>query len=174
MDAQNLCRSIGIIWYSGGIFVCIALDAVGSGKQMENIFLAWWKVFSPGRFTWIALYEQPAVHTYVPDKVATVIIAAVMVTILACGAFSYWCRKEHERQSVWIALALALGILSGCGMLSEDMPGLTLLYLLLAVAAGAGVQAVLPYEMELLREVKGCCLRPLRQFLWELLPQNAD
>ena len=40
-------------------------------------------------------------------------------------------------------------------MLSEDMPGLTLLYLLLAVAAGAGVQAVLPYEMELLREVKG-------------------
>ena len=28
-------------------------------------------------------------------------------------------------------------------MLSEDMPGLTLLYLLLAVAAGAGVQAVL-------------------------------
>jgi len=56
---------------------------------------------------------------------------------------------------VWIALALALGILNGCGMLSEDMPGLTLLYLLLAVAAGAGVQAVLPYEMELLREVKG-------------------
>jgi len=80
---------------------------------MGNILLAWWKVFSPGRFTWIALYEQPAVHTYVPDKVAAVIIAAVMVTILACGAFSYWCRKEHERQSVWIALALALGILNG-------------------------------------------------------------
>ena len=36
-------------------------------------------------------------------------------------------------------------------MPSEDMPGLSLLYLLLAVAAGAGAQAVLPYEMELLR-----------------------
>ena len=39
-------------------------------------------------------------------------------------------------------------------MLSEDMPGFTLLYLLLAVAAGAGVQAILPYEMESLQEVK--------------------
>lgn len=153
---RRICAgALGLFGTVVAFFACIALDAVGSGKKMENILLAWWKVFSPGRFTWIALYEQPAVHTYVPDKVATVIIAAVMVTILACGAFSYWCRKEHERQSVWIALALALGILNGCGMLSEDMPGLTLWYLLLAVAAGAGVQAVLPYEMELLREVKG-------------------
>lgn len=132
-------------------FVCIALDAVGSGKQMENVLLAWGKVFSPGKFTWIALYEQPSVHTYVPSKLVAAIIIAIMVTILATGAFSYWCRKEHERQSLWIALVLALGILSGCGMLSEDMPGLTLLYLLLAVAAGAGAQAVLPYEMDLLR-----------------------
>lgn len=146
-------------------FVCIALDAVGSGKQMENVLLAWWKVFSPGKFTWIALYEQPTIHTYVPSKVAAVIIIAVMATI---GAFSYWCRKEHERQSVWLALVLALGILSGCGMLSEDMPGLTLLYLLLAVAAGAGVQAVLPYEMELLRE-----FRPVLSETVEAVPVGA-
>lgn len=145
---------LGLFGTAVAFFVCIALDAVGSGKQMENVLLAWWKVFSPGKFTWIVLYEQPTVYPYVPNKVIAVIIAAVMVTILASGAFSYWCRKEHERQSVWLALVLALGILSGCGMLSEDMPGLTLLYLLLAVAAGAGVQAVLPYEMELLQEVK--------------------
>ena len=40
-------------------------------------------------------------------------------------------------------------------MLSEDMPGFTLLYLLLAIAAGAGIQAVLPYEMERLRDAGG-------------------
>ena len=121
---------------------------------MENVLLAWWKVFSPGKFTWIALYEQQAVHTYVPYKVVAVIIVVIMVTILASGVFSYWCRKELERQSVWLALVLILGILSGCGMLSEDMPGLTLLYLLVALAAGAGVQAILPYEMETFRDVK--------------------
>ena len=56
---------------------------------------------------------------------------------------------------MWLALVLVLGILSGCGMLSEDMPGFTLLYLLLAIAAGAGIQAVLPYEMERLRDAGG-------------------
>ena len=146
--------ALGLFGAAVAFFACIALDAVGSGKQMENVLLAWWKVFSPGKFTWIALYEQPAVHTYVPYKVVAVIIVVIMVTILATGVFSYWCRKERERQSVWLALVLTLGILSGCGMLSEDMPGLTLLYLLLAVAAGAGVQAILPYEMESLQDVK--------------------
>lgn len=138
--------ALGLFGAVAAFFICIALDAVGSGKQMENVLLAWGKVFSPGKFTWIALYEQPAAHT-VDYKVVYVIMA----TILATGAFSYWCRKGHERQAVWIALVLALGILSGCGMLSEDMPELTLLYLLLAVAAGAGTQAVLPYEMDLLQ-----------------------
>ncbi len=146
--------ALGLFGAAVAFFACIALDAVGSGKQMENVLLAWWKVFSPGKFTWIALYEQQAVHTYVPYKVVAVIIVVIMVTILASGVFSYWCRKELERQSVWLALVLILGILSGCGMLSEDMPGLTLLYLLLAVAAGAGVQAILPYEMETFRDVK--------------------
>lgn len=146
--------ALGLFGTAVAFFACIALDAVGSGKQMENVLLAWWKLFSPGTFTWIALYEQPAVHTYVPSKLAAAIIIVIMVTILATGVFSYWCRKERERQSVWLALVLALGILSRCGMLSEDMPGLTLLYLLLAVAAGAGVQAILPYEMDLLREFK--------------------
>lgn len=143
--------ALGLFGAVGAFFVCIALDAVGSGKQMENVLRAWWKVFSPGKFTWIALYEPPTVHAYVSSKVVAVIIVSIMVTILASGVFSYWCRKERERQSVWLALMLVLGILIGCGMLSEDMPGFTLLYLLLAVAAGAGVQAVLPYEMECLQ-----------------------
>lgn len=153
--------ALGLFGTAVAFFACIALDAVGSGKQMENVLLAWWKLFSPGKFTWIALYEQPAVHTYVPSKLAAAIIIVIMVTILATGVFSYWCRKERERQSVWLALVLALGILSGCGMLSEDMPGLTLLYLLLAVAAGAGVQAILPYEMDLLREFKPVVSEPV-------------
>ena len=143
---------LGLFGTVVAFFACIALDAVGSGKQMGNVLLAWGKVFSPGEFTWIALYEQPAVHIYVSSKVVAAIIVSIMVTILASGVFGYWCRKERERQSMWIALMLGLGILSGCGMLSEDMPGLTLLYLLLAVAAGAGVQSVLPYEMEMLWE----------------------
>ena len=113
--------------------------------------MAWWKVFSPGEFTWIGLYEQPTLYTYVPYQV----VAAIMVTILASGVFSYWCRLKCERQSVWLALVLVLGILSGYGMLSEDMPGFTLLYLLLAIVAGAGTHAILPYEMERLRDAGG-------------------
>ena len=156
MDAQNRCRSIGIYSVQRWHFLSASLWMPwAAGSRWEMYFWHGGKSFPREDSHGSTLYEQPAVHTYVPDKVAAVIIVAVMVTILACGAFSYWCRKEHERQSVWIALALALGILNGCGMLSEDMPGLTLLYLLLAVAAGAGVQAILPYEMELLREVKG-------------------
>ena len=142
---------LGLFGTAVTFFACIALDALGSGKQMENVLLAWWKVFSPGKFTWIALYEQPNLYTYVPYQV----VAAIMVTILASGVFSYWCRIKCERQSVWLAQVLALGILSGYGMLSEDMPGFTLLYLLLAIVAGAGIQAILPYEMERLRDAGG-------------------
>lgn len=159
--------ALGLFGTAVAFFACIALDAVGSGKQMENVLLAWWKVFSPGKFTWIALYEQPAVHT-----VDYTVVYVIMVTILATGAFSYWCRKEHERQSVWFALVLALGILSGCGMPSVDMPGLTLLYLLLAVAAGAGVQAVLPYEMDLLRGFKPVLSEPVEAVPVGAAPQK--
>ena len=146
--------ALGLFGTAVAFFACIALDAVCSGKQMENVLLAWWKIFSPERFTWIALCEQRTVYVEEHYSPATVIMAVIMVTILTVGAFSYWCRKERERQSVWIAPVLVLGTFIGCGMLSEDMPGFTLLYLLLAMAAGAGIQAVLPYEMERLREFK--------------------
>ena len=142
---------LGLFGTAVAFLACIALDAVCSGKQMENVLLAWWKVFSPEKFTWIALFEQQTVHREVHYNPATVILGVIMVTILETGAFSYWCRKERERQSVGLSMVLVLGIFIGCGMLSEDMPGFTFLYLLLAMAAGAGVQAVLPYEMEMLR-----------------------
>lgn len=164
--------TLGLFGTAVSFFACIALDAVGSGKLMGNVLLAWWKVFSPGKFTWIALYEQPAVHTYVPSKLVADIIVVIMVTILASGVFSYWCRKGRERQAVWLSLVLALGILSGCGMPSEDMPGLSLLYLLLAVAAGAGVQAVLPYEMDLLQEFQPVLSEPVEAVPMGVAPKK--
>lgn len=143
---------LGLFGTAVTFLTCIALDAVCSGKQMENVLIAWWKVFSPGRFSWIALCEHPTAQAEELYKIITVIMAVSIATIFTIGVFSYWCHKKLERQSVWMLLVLTMMVLSGFGMTGKDMPGNTLLYLLLAVTAASGIQAVLPYASTALQE----------------------
>lgn len=117
-----------------GFFLCIALDAVGSGKLMQNVLMAWWKIYVPEKFTLPAAYGQGSVF------------AIIAVAVLGVGVFSYWCPKGVERQSEWLAVTVALGAMICYGMTGEEMSGMSLWYLLVAIVAGAGVQAVLPYE----------------------------
>ena len=125
---------LGVAGALGAFFLCIAFDAVGSGKQMENVLLAWWKVYAPQTFALpITRMGDNAFGT-----------VAVMA-ILGIGVFSYWCRKKIERQSEWMAAVIGLGTLICFGITGEEMQGLSLLCLLVAVLAGAGVQAVFPY-----------------------------
>ncbi len=124
-----------------GFFLCISLDAVSSGKLMENVLLAWWKVCEPKKFSLAVTYAQNTGNNF-DFSVIAVVIAGI---VLSLGIFSYWCRKRRERQSLWVAVMLVLGLMICCGMTSVEMQGISLLALLLAVAAGAGVQAILPF-----------------------------
>lgn len=132
--------ALGLLGTATGFFVCIALDAVSSGKVMENVLLAWWKVCMPKGFTWpVAIINADGYGRYFH------ISAILVVTILGIGVFGFWCRKKSERQAVWLALMIGTTLLICYGMTSEEMPGLSLLYVLTAIVAGAGVQSVLPY-----------------------------
>lgn len=126
---------LGLVGSLAGFILSIALDAVSSGKMMENVLVAWRKVYSPG-------------HPVLPVTVENGNVTAVaVVAILGIGVFGFWCRKGLERQSVWLVTAIALGCMICYGMTSAEMQGFSLLYLIIAVVAGAGVQAVLPYEL---------------------------
>ncbi len=126
---------LGISGTLAGFFLCIALDAVGSGKLLENVLMAWWKIYMPDRFAWPIVYGQDSFFT------------GVVIAILGIGVFSYWCQKGLERQSEWLAVAAGLGALICYGMTGEEMQGMSLWYLVVAIAAGAGIQAVLPYDV---------------------------
>ena len=134
-----------------GFLLSIALDAVGSGKMMENVLAAWGKVYLPENFVLPVTIEN--------DNAITIAVVA----ILGIGVFGFWCRKSLERQSVWLVIALSLGGMICYGMTSAEMQGFTLLYLIIAVVAGAGVQAVLPYELtqqNALQQVRGAVEEP--------------
>ena len=125
--------TLGLIGTAVGFFLCIALDALGSGKQMENVLMAWWKVYAPKAFSWPVTYGQ--------GNNAQIAVVA----LLGIGVFGYWCRKKLERQSTWLGITICLAVLICYGMTTADMKGLSLLYLLVAILTGAGIQSVLPY-----------------------------
>ena len=130
---------LGVFGIFVGFFLSIALDALGSGKLMENVLFAWWEVYVPGTFSWPVAYTSESGFV-----VAFPVIA--MVTILAVGVFSFWCQKKVERQSIWLAVMVALSAMICFGMTTSEMQGTSLLYLILAVIAGSGLQAIVPYE----------------------------
>ena len=134
---------LGMLGTLAGFILCIALDAVGSGKMMGNVLLAWWKVFTPEKFSLAITYVQNNIQ----ENTFSAIGMVVVVTMLGLGAFAYWCRRQWERQSVWVAVTIALGVMICCGMTTPEMQGLLLLSLLVAAVAGAGIQAILPYEL---------------------------
>lgn len=140
--------ALALLGTLAGFFLCIALDAVGSNKLMGNVLLAWWKVCAPEKFSLAVTYTRSPGNGINFSAIAVV----VMVTVFGAGAFSYWCRKSRERQSVWVAVALALVLMICYGMTDEEMQGLSLLNLLLAVVAGTGVQAILPYRPQETKE----------------------
>ena len=142
---------LGIVGSLAGFLLSIALDAVGSGKMMENVLAAWGKVYLPENFVLPVTIEN--------DNAITIAVVA----ILGIGVFGFWCRKSLERQSVWLVIALSLGGMICYGMTSAEMQGFTLLYLIIAVVAGAGVQAVLPSELPqqtALQQVRGAVEEP--------------
>ena len=117
---------LGIVGSLAGFLLSIALDAVGSGKMMENVLAAWGKVYLPENFV-------------------------LPVTI------------ENDNAITIAVIALSLGGMICYGMTSAEMQGFTLLYLIIAVVAGAGVQAVLPYELtqqNALQQVRGAVEEP--------------
>ena len=132
---------LGILGTLAGFFLCIALDAVGSGKLMGNVLLAWWRVCEPKKFSLAVTYAESTGW----GNTFSVVAAVFIETLFCLGAFSYWCRRKWERQTVWVAAIVALGVLICVGMTGEEMQGLSLMTLLVAVIGGAGVQAILPY-----------------------------
>lgn len=115
-----------------GFALFMALDALGSGKEITRVLSAWWELYQPVSFLVPVTVKEAG----------TAVDVLFLMLLLSVGIFSYWCSHYTEKQSVWVLTALSLALLECFGMTTAEMNGYVLLYILLAVLAGAGVSGL--------------------------------
>ncbi len=110
-------------------FIIICIDAFISGKTPEGVLQAWWHLYRPEGF------RLPAFMDLADIGGESLILAGLMTL----GVFSFWLDKKEERMTVCV-LGITGVAAAGCfGIFTEEMPGFSCLYILLAVLAGIGV-----------------------------------
>ncbi len=121
-----ICCVVGLCC---GFCVCVLAGAILSGTSMPEAAEAWFTLYQPKSF------HVPAVVEGVASDVEGIMLLGLMVF----GIFSFW--HDTERECVtWCVLAVCLVMTAGFyGILTNEMPGSFLLYVLFAVLAGTGV-----------------------------------
>lgn len=109
----------------------IIIDAVACGKNVLNVFLAWFEVYVPGYFQFN--YALDKMNFYILIENVTVF------ALLLVGVFTYWCRKGTEKVSLWIC-EIILVLLAQCYQLTTvEADGKAFLYVFIAILASIGI-----------------------------------
>lgn len=119
---------LGFVLVFAGIII---IDAIMCGKNILNVFLAWFQVYVPEYFdisSALGLIQS-----------ATLIENVVVFALLIIGVFTYWCRKDAEKISLWV-FQIVLVLLAQCfGLTAPEADGTVFLYVLLAILASVGI-----------------------------------
>lgn len=114
-----------------GWFAIIILDAILCGKEVLSVLSAWLQLYQPGNFS-VWFEYLGASEDFIPNGV-------VLYAFLVFGVFSFWCRKEKERQGIWVGATLVLILLHCFQMVTAEVPGNIYLYAFFTVLAGISV-----------------------------------
>lgn len=123
-----LCCAVGLILFIG-------VDAISSGKDVFNVFNAWWKLYAPSAFVLPAVLSLKGINAEM----------VILLLLLPIGAAGYWLNRESEKQSVWILPTVALFLMVAFGMTTEEMNGNIQLNLLFSVLAGISLSGVISF-----------------------------
>lgn len=119
---------LGFVLVFSGIII---IDAVASGKNILNVFLAWFQVYVPGYFQ--LGYALDGMNFYL------LIENVVVFALLLVGVFTFWCRKETEKISLWIC-EIILVLLAQCFQLTTvEADGKVFLYVFIAILTSIGI-----------------------------------
>ncbi len=120
-----LCMTSLCVGFAG----CISVDAFLSGAPIQKVARAWLLLYHPSDF------QVPLVV----EGMASDLEGIVLLGFMVFGIFSFWRDPEKERMTACIAAA-GIVILAGCyGILTPEMSGSFVLYVLFSVLAGVGV-----------------------------------
>lgn len=116
-----------------GMMICIFTDAFLSGKTFQGVVNAWLRLYRPDGFILpLSLGEG---NSWLESF--------LLFTGMAFGIFGFWYDRQEERISLLMFLILLVGLGACGGILTEEMPGFGAFYLLLALAAGQGLEQCL-------------------------------
>ena len=128
LAALGLCLTGALL----GLLACVSIDVLASGKSFQGVITAWLWLYRPGDFH---IPFAVGGGNSLPESFA-------LTGMMTFGIYSFWCDRQAERISVWLAAACAV-VLAVCGGVPiEDMPGFYYLYLLCTILAGLGVGAM--------------------------------
>ena len=115
-----------------GLLALIFLDAFFSGKNAGSVIWAWLLLYCPEGFSVPAFLNAGGI---LPE-------GAFLAICLLLGVFSFWCRRGAERLRGWAVMLFALWMAQCFGVVTQKMDGSVLLFFLLSVLAGIGVQEI--------------------------------
>lgn len=112
-----------------GFVLLILVDSLASAKQMADVLFAWWNVFAPSAFEMSLLADAGLLS----------VEALIVLVLMAFGIFSFWSVRKTERQSLWTVAMLAIILLQGFGMITDEVDGSIFGYIMASVLAGVSV-----------------------------------
>lgn len=120
------------LFFAGGAFGfggAVWADAIISGKSVYSVVSAWLELYWPEAFQF-SLGVNSNISFW----------GILIVVLVICGVYSFWCDRSHERLSVWAAAFWVTAAAECFRIFVEELPGTMYLYLFFAVLAGVSVQ----------------------------------
>lgn len=124
-----LCGVIGAL---AGFFGAIGIDAATCGKEFLSVLNAWAEIYTPGSFS-VPLSTETG--SFPLDT-------AVLFGVLGLGIFGFWCRKNQERQGIWVLITAALTMLQCFQMMEQNAGSLIYVYIFLVALAGTALEII--------------------------------
>lgn len=125
--ALGMCI-LGFIVLFCGIIIS---DALLCGRDILSVFLAWFRVYTPGYFQLYDVFSNMS-FSLVTETV-------VVLALFFVGVFTYWCRPKFEKFSVWVC-EIILVLLAQCFQFTTtEVNGRVFLYVFVTILASIGV-----------------------------------
>lgn len=124
--ASGICG----LGFGAGFLIFIGADSFISGKSFVRVAEAWFELYR------VESFRMPImVGTADPG-----IEGLLLMGLMAFGIFAFWC--DRRRDHIFPYVVSTCIVMVGClyGVLTEEMPGFTTLYLLFAILAGISLE----------------------------------
>ena len=118
---------VGMVVAFATLFIVLFVDSVLSHCSVGNILNAWGILYGN-----IGFDLEVLVNRLNADFILLVVLSCV-------GCFSFWRRANTERFTPFILMAIGMGILVFGGITTDNMSGIYLLYILMAMLASVSV-----------------------------------